>query len=84
VKTCKINTGGYAFPQPDLYEDGNRIEIGESGMSLRDYFAAKALSGLCALNWQQAYNQHPPSAEEYAENAYCIAEAMIKAREVSQ
>jgi hypothetical protein len=76
-------TGGAAFPltgEVIAYQEGEP----QFGMTLRDYFAAKALQGLCALDWQSAYQQHMPSAEVYAENAYCIADAMIKAREVSQ
>lgn len=37
-----------AFPQPDMIEDGTTSHQGETGMSLRDYFAAKAM--------QAAYN----------------------------
>lgn len=31
-----------AFPTPDVYQDGNVLEYGQNGMTLRDYFAAHA------------------------------------------
>jgi hypothetical protein len=52
------DNGGPAFPQPDeqfIYSDERGMvgtrgygEIGHAGMTLRDYFAAKALTGLLA------------------------------------
>lgn len=52
--------------------------------NLRDYFAAKALQG-----WLASYpddNRHPViagNADEVAMNAYQMADAMLRAREVS-
>lgn len=78
-------TGGPAFPVPDERdsETGCGIVQGSSGMSLRDYFAAAALTGLIS-------SPRPPSpqpAEEefitaqlYADLSYAIADAMITAR----
>jgi len=41
----------------------------ELGMSMRDYFAAKAMQGMCArVNWD---------AKATAETAYAIADAML-------
>ena len=45
------------------------------GMSLRDYFAAKALQAMIAEPSLKA------TPEEFAERAYMVAEAMLKARE---
>ena len=42
-------------------------------MTLRDYFAAKAMQGLCANN-----NTNP---FEISKAAYVVADAMLKARE---
>jgi hypothetical protein len=81
------STNEPAFPCNWVSQDSmgqERVRDQAFGLTMRDYFAAKALQGLCALDWQSAYQQHMPSAEVYAENAYCIADAMIKAREVSQ
>jgi hypothetical protein len=59
-----MNTGGPAFPtQVASYE----------GMTLRDYFAAKAMQGLT-----QKYSHE----SDVSRNAYKIADAMLKAREV--
>ena len=49
---------------PDLYD---------TGMDLRDYFAAKIMQGLMASQWQVD--------EPYAVYCYKIADEMIKARE---
>jgi hypothetical protein len=65
------NTGGPAFP----------IEINSEmtclGMTLRDYFAAKAMLAMLA---------HPNSSdtagpESFATAAYTMADAMLKARQ---
>ncbi|WP_039322471.1 hypothetical protein [Pectobacterium betavasculorum] len=53
------------------------------GMTLRDYFAAKAMQG-----WLSSYGidaVHPVisgNANAAAKNAYALADAMLKAREV--
>ena len=57
------NTGGPAFPYGTAY----------AGMTLRDYFAAKAMEAFL----------HDGSSEvdEVAEAAYIVANAMLRARE---
>jgi hypothetical protein len=50
--------------------------ITEQGMTLRDYFAAKAMTGLLTAEIVGEY-----SNEHVAEIAYRIADAMLKARE---
>lgn len=66
------NTGGPAFPTP-RYERGDMYSL---GMTLRDYFAAKAMQGMLACPVQ------PQSgADMYASDAYFVADAMLKARE---
>jgi hypothetical protein len=47
----------------------------EHGMTLRDYFAAKAMQTM--LGWD---NDHT-IWDSYAEDAYMMADAMLKARE---
>jgi hypothetical protein len=54
-----------AFPNP------HRTDI--TGMSLRDYFAAKAMQGLLASD------VYAPM-DSFATRAYAIADAMLKAR----
>ena len=60
-----------AFPQPI-----NPSEQGR-GMTLRDYFAAKALEGMCAGQQTQLF----ANQIHLAKGAYLLADAMMKARE---
>ena len=47
------------------------------GMTLRDYFAAKAMQGMLAYSYL-----HPLSMEDgCARDAYAMADAMLEARE---
>jgi hypothetical protein len=64
-------TGGYAFPHTNHH--GHKLE----GMTLRDYFAAKAIQGMFASG------NLPKSIQddELASAAYEFADAMLKARE---
>jgi hypothetical protein len=59
-----------AFPNPHLRDD--------SGMTLRDYFAAKAMQAFLR-NQKPENTDEPPST--WAEDAYTFADAMLKARE---
>ena len=65
-----INDGGPAFPR-DHASDGH------NGMTLRDYFAAKAMQGVLARNGGYALREHMLSA---ARNAYDQDDAMLAAR----
>jgi len=49
------------------------------GMTLRDYFAAKAMQATVDAWIQRSI--YPPTDDEVAKNAYAIADAMLKARE---
>ena len=69
-----INNGGPAFP---LAEPGNCVSASE-GMSLRDYFAAKAMQGLIAQSCGTALGSDPIHGAQYA---YQMADAMLAARE---
>ncbi len=65
----EINTGGPAFP---LQSIGPEFHHGYSGMTLRDYFAAKAMQGLL---------QHTAeSIHQLAGESYDIADAMLQAK----
>jgi hypothetical protein len=69
-----VNDGGHAFPQP--------LELIGRGMSLRDYFAAKALQGMMAYCNKDRGDFHTNSSfENNAKYAYQQADAMLKARE---
>ncbi|TXE56394.1 hypothetical protein FOT58_21175 [Serratia nematodiphila] len=61
---------------------GGGIIVDDRGMSLRDYFAAKAMQAIV-----RRYDGHSfggglesPQYKELSDDAYCIADAMLKAR----
>ena len=67
-------TGGPAFP---LYNHGTQtLGLNVTGMTLRDYFAAKAMQGLVASDIELGPDQVP----HIVDSAYIIADAMLKAR----
>ena len=68
------NTGGPAFPQERTLPCGSHEEC--EGMTLRDYFAAKAMQALI-----EKYDESPV---EISLEAYEIADAMLKEREASK
>ena len=70
----KTNTGGPAFPVPDI--DGSAVC---EGMTLRDYFAAKAMQGIC-VSKDEAGTLVTHGYDWIAGEAYRIADAMLKAR----
>ena len=67
-----------AFPDP--LRGGNQAQYNqepdkeESGMDLRDYFAAKAMQGLLS-------SVSAAFAKEISNKAYVMADAMLEARE---
>lgn len=70
-----INDGGPAFPFDEMHDDGTHYHS-HPGVSLRDYFAAKALQGMLANQ-----HQYKPSDEDmFARDSYVLADAMLKAR----
>ena len=86
------NTGGPAYPSPRWEGWGSPQE----GMTLRDYFAAKAMLGLMSMNRAEEFvdeNGDEMTYEEgsvgtlfvhtdfLAKEAYMIADMMLKARE---
>lgn len=78
--TETIKTGGPAFPNvPD--GAGDKWQSWDMGMSLRDYFAAKAMAAI--LSGGLAQGQHFSSDRDsdwLAKSAGRIADAMIKER----
>jgi hypothetical protein len=74
-------TGGSAFPECGVW-DGDRNQVNPvgayfdaGGMTLLDYFAAKALQGMLACP-----TQPQSGADMYARDAFHLAEAMIAER----
>ena len=81
------DNGGPAFPcsvrrSENYMDEGGygrvrMVTAQEGGLSMRDYFAAKAMQGILAT--------HPPASElgTFVQYAYRIADAMLKAREAA-
>lgn len=67
--STEIDDGGPAFPTPDFHLAHER------GMSLRDYFAAAALTGLLA---HERYGSESPN--KLADYAYDQADMMLARR----
>ncbi len=67
-------TGGAAFPVPATELHGT-----DTGMSLRDYLAAKAMNGILS-NHCMIDNVTEQSAAWVAKESYQMADAMLKAR----
>ena len=68
------DNGGPAFPSNYTHTDGRQFH--EEGMELRDYFAAKAMQGICASEELRF-----TSAKRIASMAYQIADAMLAERQ---
>ncbi len=65
-----------AFPTEVWDSEG--VPQHTQGMTLRDYFAAKAMHGLLT---HLAHGIRPQDCIVMAEDAYLLADAMLKARE---
>ena len=66
------NTDGPAFPWTGY---------GEKGMTLRDYFAAKAMQTLLGSEFTSEHGLHEGWMTSLAHESYMVADAMLKARE---
>lgn len=71
------DTGGPAFPA-QFYDER------ATGMTLRDYFAAKAMQQTM-VEFDDAWSHHAYETEEFlqwaAERSYAMADAMLKVRD---
>lgn len=80
--TTKTN-GGTAFPSikivgGDNYNPPRQYHM--PGMTLRDYFAAKAMAGQIAFAAGKYERGYDGWRDEFAREAYRYADAMLKAR----
>ncbi len=74
------DNGGPAFPC-DVFDPHVKGPEQWEGLSLRDYFAAKALAALIAEPVEGVTQPlGPDCAIEFAHDAYAFADAMLKAR----
>ena len=83
----KTNDGGPAFPVPDTYHQNGQVEYGATGMSLRAWYAGKALVGVLAscgpLKPDPRLSQSDLD-KLVAESCVRIADAMLQALEGGQ
>ena len=83
------NNGGPAFPAPQFAvpSDMPREQIVKlknlQGMTLRDYFAAKALPGVYAEFWRTTDHCPPDWELGLAADTYRMADAMLKMRQAT-
>ncbi len=79
------NDGGPAFPYSALTPEGPQMYTDSEGMSLRDYFAAKAMQAELSTQSRDGNNNYildsTTEFEWLAERSYEISDAMLKARE---
>lgn len=81
----KIDNGGPAFPvHPEMAEKLGCINSqSDAGMTLRDYFAAKALK-ISWSSYDPLFTDEGGADEDViAERAYRMADAMLRARDAS-
>ena len=81
----QIKDGGPAFPFTELNGDGSHY-YSHGGMTLRDYFAAKAMEGDWAAQNLDSGMFTPDTKDAPMESSarmyYRMADAMLRAREV--
>jgi hypothetical protein len=75
-------TGGPAFPYQDVLPDGMANLTPQIGMTLRDYFAAKAMQGLIASPRTPLGTVNDVTDQLIAKLSYIMADAMLKVREL--
>lgn len=83
----KEENGGSAFPHHHnmavMTDNGTLKTFGEEGLTIRDWFAGKALQGMCCngfLPCHEAGESCDFSPVGYSKNAYDMADAMLQAR----
>ena len=73
-----------AFPSPGVVLPNGRQQGAYEGMTLRDYFAAKALQPLIAgRNWSEFIGSDEELIAQWAKSSYALADAMLAARQGS-
>lgn len=73
------NTGGPAFPSSEFDAEYQRT-FSTGGMTLRDYFAAKALQSILYADRVHGIIGVNLYEHDRAEDAYRVADAMLSAR----
>jgi hypothetical protein len=76
-------TGGPAFPSDNNVRCGDMVTKGHSGMTLRDYFAEKAMQALIAGSMADGttFSFKDGSHKTASRASYLISDSMLEARE---
>ena len=79
------NDGGPAYPIPCQFDVscGPRFESGYGGMTLRDYFAAKAMQAFLSGHIAHYGHENHWPYDQMASEALDVADALLAARERS-
>lgn len=83
--TNTTNDGGQAFPCIDSDSSG-QMHLRDGGMTLRDYFAAKAMQSMLESSEADDFRESEwgqLTLPEISEQAYRMADFMLAAREVT-
>ena len=70
-------TGGPAWPEYEVITEGDVTATSKGGLTIRDYFAAAALSGMLSDPQEPKWQEH----SDQAANAFKFADAMLAERE---
>lgn len=80
--------GGPAFPVPRAVDAEGFVRFHDHGMSMREYYAGKALQGLCANSGgpfqrceRSGWTLVNTTFDNIADQCFELADAMLKARE---
>jgi hypothetical protein len=75
-----MDNGGPAFPT-EAYDLDRKTTVREEGMTLRDYFAAKAMQGwLSSFSCESRHPTESGGAKYVAAASYAMADAMLAER----
>lgn len=76
------DTGGSAFPKQPIWRTpaGTEVTMEQSGMTLRDYFAASVASGMLHSYETCGSQMAATQLTEIATDAYSLADAMLTER----
>lgn len=81
-----MDTGGQAFPSKEIrshfeeFEGISNKTIEHDGMTLQDYFAGQALTGLLASIKTTKNKTEKEMIEDFSGLSYAVAEGMLKER----
>lgn len=81
MKTIKENKNPNPQAFPQEWTQNGTTDNWENGMSLRDYFAAKAMASLSGPTFYHGGKETEESVENFAKRCYMIADEMLKQRQ---